>query len=344
MVALTAKDMDGTTALIRSRNADGGWGPWYPTSRVDTGRNDHVSIDRTGTEPIYVGLTKAVQVLLTHKASGTVPPGVTPARSDDPELIGSPDLSAVLIDPGRVAVDAALSTVAAPLPGGGPKVITRAEWGADPALLCDKPTYDDGLGGITVHHTDGRNDYTQAESAGIVRAIYAYHAKTLHWCAYRIQRAGRQVRPDLRGPRRRAGQTGRGRARGRLQREHLGRGADGRLPNRRLPAMRRSRRSGSSSAGAPRMAGLDPQGTTTMYSEGTQYSKFNQGQAVKLPIVFAHRDVGRTTCPGDAAYAMMDRIRTIAAQTAGAVDTGTGTGTGTDTKATVPSDNSAGTT
>jgi uncharacterized protein with LGFP repeats len=38
---------------------------------------------------------------------------------------------------------------------------------------------------------------------------------------------------------------------------------------------------------------------------------------VELPIVFAHRDVGNTSCPGDAAYARMDRIRAIAAETAG---------------------------
>jgi uncharacterized protein with LGFP repeats len=54
---------------------------------------------------------------------------------------------------------------------------------------------------------------------------------------------------------------------------------------------------------------------------------------VKLPIVFAHRDVGRTDCPGDAAYAMLDRIRTIAAQTARAA----GTSPDSDAKATVPS-------
>ena len=33
MVALTAKVMDGMTALIRSRQADGAWGPWYPAAR-----------------------------------------------------------------------------------------------------------------------------------------------------------------------------------------------------------------------------------------------------------------------------------------------------------------------
>lgn len=335
MVALTAKVMDGMTALIRSRQADGAWGPWYPAAPADTGRNDHISSERTGTEPIYVGLTKAVQVLVTHKASEAVPPGVTPARSDDPALIGSPDLSAVLIDPGRSAVDANLSTVAAPLSGGGPKVITRAQWGADPSLLCDKPTYDDGLGGITVHHTAGRNDYSPAESAGIVRAIYAYHAKTLHWCDI-----GYNALVD------KYGQIFEGRAGG-LDKPVEGAHAGGFNQNTSGVALMGDYQSQAPSDAAiqaigqfigwrARVAGLNPQGTTTMYSEGTRYTKYRQGEAVKLPTVFAHRDVGNTTCPGDAAYAMMDRIRSIAAQTAGA----TGAGPGTDAKATVPDNNS----
>gem|GEM_PF-334417 len=337
MVALTAKDLSDTSAMIRSRKSDGGWGPWYPASRVDTGRNDHVAMDKTGTEPIYVGLTKAVEVLVTHRAAGAVPPGVTPARSDDPALIGSPDLSAVLIDPGRSAVDAGLSTVAAPLPGGGPKVITREQWGADPSLLCDKPTYDDGVGGITVHHTAGRNDYTPAESAGIVRAIYAYHAKTLHWCDI-----GYNALVD------KFGQIFEGRAGG-LDKPVEGAHAGGFNENTSGVALMGDYESEPPSDAAiqaigqfvgwrAKEAGLNPQGNTTMYSEGTQYSKFGQGEAVKLPIVFAHRDVGNTTCPGDAAYAMMDRIREIAAKTAGAVTTSPGT----DARAAAP-ENSSGT-
>ncbi len=335
MVALTAKDLADTTAMIRSRNSDGTWGPWYPTARVDTGRNDHVANTRTGTEPIYVGSTKAVQVLTTHKADGALP-GVTPARADDPALVAGQDLSAVLIDPGRGAADSALSTIAAPLAGNGPKVITRDQWGADPALLCDKPTYDDGLGGITVHHTAGRNDYTQAESAGIVRAIYAYHAKTLGWCDI-----GYNALVD------KYGQIFEGRAGG-LDKPVEGAHAGGFNKNTSGVAIMGNYETEPPSDAAiqaigqfigwrAKVAGLDPKGRTTMYSEGTQYTKYKQGQAVQLPIVFAHRDVGNTVCPGDAAYALMDRIRETAANAANA----TNPSPGTDAKAAVPADNSS---
>ncbi|MDP1068909.1 hypothetical protein, partial [Klebsiella pneumoniae] len=74
-------------------------------------------------------------------------------------------VTAVLIDPGASEADSNLQAVAAPLGGSGPSVITRAQWGADESLRCDSPTYDDFIGGATVHHTAGSNNYTKAESA-----------------------------------------------------------------------------------------------------------------------------------------------------------------------------------
>lgn len=308
MVALTAKELADTTSLIRAQQADGTWGPWFPTDRVDTGRSDHAAAPaRTGTEPIYVGETKAVQILTTHRA-------IAPAadRSDDRAQQAASQLSAVLIDPGRGAIDDNLTSVAAPLPGGGPKVISRAQWGADESLRCEEPTYDDGLGGITVHHTAGRNDYSKAESAGIVRAIYAYHAKTLGWCDI-----GYNALVD------KYGQIFEGRYGG-LDRPVEGAHAGGFNENTAgvammgdfetdAPSDAQLQATGQFVGWRAKIAGLDPEGHTTMYSEGTDYTPYAEGEAVDLPIVFAHRDVGNTTCPGDAAYARMDRIREIAA-------------------------------
>ncbi|WP_342761005.1 N-acetylmuramoyl-L-alanine amidase [Nocardia terpenica] len=313
MVALTGQDLAGTSALIRARNADNSWGPWYSTDEVETGRNDRTRPDRVGTEPIFVGSTKAVQVLTTHRAAAIA--NANSGRSDDPGRAAAANMSAVLIDPGRGPDDGNLAAVAAALPGGGPRVIARKEWGADDSLRCEEPTYDDGLGGITVHHTDGRNDYTPEESAGIVRAIYAYHAKTLGWCDI-----GYNALVD------KYGQIFEGRAGG-LDRPVEGAHAGGFNENTSGVALMGDFQTEPPSDAAiqavgqfigwrARIAGLDPKGSTTMYSEGTEYTKYAEGEAVRLPIVFAHRDVGNTACPGDAAYAQMDRIRDIAAATA----------------------------
>ncbi|WP_433523973.1 N-acetylmuramoyl-L-alanine amidase [Nocardia pseudovaccinii] len=327
VVALTAHDLANTKALVRARQSDGGWGPWYDAEAVDTRRNDRATGGTTGTEPIYVGNTNSVQILVTRKpavaavprppvagdAEGAVPMLPTPAagRSDDPAQTAAA-LTAVLIDPGRGAIDSALKNVATALPGGGPNIITRSQWGADESIRCEEPTYDDQLGGLTVHHTAGRNDYTPAESAGIVRAIYTYHAKTLGWCDI-----GYNALVD------KYGQIFEGRFGG-LDRPVQGAHAGGFNENTSGVALMGNYESEEPSEEAinaigrfigwrSKIAGLDPKGYTTMYSEGTEFTSYAQGEAVRLPVVFAHRDVGNTSCPGDSAYADMDRIRDIAA-------------------------------
>ncbi|WP_309230302.1 N-acetylmuramoyl-L-alanine amidase [Nocardia sp. SYP-A9097] len=393
MVALTAPELIGTTALIRAKRTDGGWGPWYPTEAVDTPSK---KAGRSGTEPIYVGNTKSVQILVTRKNTAkpvnapanvpaappvdaqAVPPAdvqaVPPANPDapvldapanpdapvapnpgapapvapanpgapvpnapnpdaqalpgrpeaapftdhsgDPAQINLEKLAAILIDPGRGAADENLNRVAAPLPGGGPKVISRAQWGADESLRCEEPTYDDGVNGITVHHTAGRNDYTAAESAGIVRSIYTYHAKTLGWCDI-----GYNALVD------KYGQIFEGRFGG-LDRPVEGAHAGGFNINtagvafmgnheEEAPTEEAIQAMGNFIGWRSKVAGIDPEGKTTMYSEGSDYTRYALGQAVKLPNIFAHRDVGNTSCPGDLAYELMDRIRSIAESVAG---------------------------
>ncbi|MFB7720718.1 N-acetylmuramoyl-L-alanine amidase [Nocardia sp. NPDC056100] len=382
MVALTAPELVGTTAYIRAKRSDGGWGPWYDSEAVDTPAKKP---GRTGTEPIYVGKTKSVQILVTKKNTGRAvaapvdPPAAqdvpanpapeaapgaqaapepapnapanpeaqpapaanpdaqpvpnapanpdtlaTPAQPEvapftdhgDPAQINLEKLAAILIDPGRGAADENLNRVAAPLPGGGPKVISRAQWGADESLRCEEPTYDDAVNAITVHHTAGRNDYTASESAGIVRSIYAYHAKTLGWCDI-----GYNALVD------KYGQIFEGRFGG-LDRPVEGAHAGGFNINtagvafmgnheEEAPTEEAMQAMGNFIGWRAKVAGIDPEGKTTMYSEGSDYTRYPLGQAVKLPNVFAHRDVGNTTCPGDMAYDLMDRIRSLAENVAG---------------------------
>jgi uncharacterized protein with LGFP repeats len=377
LVALTASDVADTDAMIRAQNEDGTWGPWSVTEPLETARNDAAPDSRRGTEPIFVGATNAVQVLLTPRpgpepnlagaeappeeapapaapaapaapeapapveapapaeapvpaeapapvaapAEGTPELGYVPASSSrplhaqDPAQALADSVSAVLIDPGTSPADATLADIAGPVGTSGLKVISRSQWGADESIRCDEPTYDDSLGGATVHHTAGSNDYSKAESAEIVRAIYAYHAQTLGWCD-----VGYNVLVD------KYGQIFEGRAGG-LDRNVQGAHSGGFNENTMGIAMM-----GDFSSATPpdatvdsvgrflgwrlAKAGLDPKGHTTMYSEGTSFTPYPRGAAVDLPIIFAHRDVGSTSCPGDGGYAQMDKIRNIAAEAA----------------------------
>ncbi|MEU2036819.1 N-acetylmuramoyl-L-alanine amidase [Nocardia amamiensis] len=280
--------------------------------------NPHTSDPTQQTNPHTSDPTQQTNPHTGDPAQQTDPRPGDPAqpRSDDvAQLI--PDLTAVLINPGRGTIDGSLHNVAAALPGGGPAVITRAQWGADESIRCDEPTYDDGLGGVTVHHTAGRNDYSKSESAGIVRAVYTYHAKTLGWCDI-----GYNALVD------KYGQVFEGRFGG-LDRPVQGAHAGGFNENTSGVALMGDYESiqptqesidaiGAFVGWRTKVAGLNPKGYTTMYSEGTSFTPYAQGEAVRLPIVFAHRDVGNTSCPGEAAYALMDRIREIAAGAPGA--------------------------
>ncbi|WP_241383396.1 N-acetylmuramoyl-L-alanine amidase [Rhodococcus sp. CH91] len=380
LVALAAEDVAATDALIRAQKDDGSWGPWTVTEPIETRADDATETGRSGTEPIYVGATRAVQVLLTPRpgpepnlAGAEAPPappaadappappapeappaapapeapapapeapapldeapapvaepaadapdlGYVPASSskplrENPLKAAAEAVSAVLISPGSSETDARLGDIASPLGNSGLKVITRQQWGADESIRCQNPTYDDSLGGATVHHTAGSNNYSKAESAGIVRAIYAYHARTLGWCD-----VGYNTLVD------KYGQIFEGRAGG-LERNVQGAHAGGFNENTHGIAIM-----GDFSTQAPPQAaidsvgkflgwrlaraGLDPKGRTTMYSEGTSFTPYPRGTAVDLPIIFAHRDVGNTSCPGDGAYGQMGKIRDIAAAAA----------------------------
>ncbi|MER6954255.1 N-acetylmuramoyl-L-alanine amidase [Streptomyces sp. NPDC000618] len=63
-----------------------------------------------------------------------------------------------------------------------PPITSRAGWGADESISPEAPEYNADVKAVFVHHTDGANDYScTADSASIVRAIYAYHVQVSGW-------------------------------------------------------------------------------------------------------------------------------------------------------------------
>ncbi|WP_035096576.1 LGFP repeat-containing protein [Corynebacterium glutamicum] len=221
---------------------------------------------------------------------------------------------------------------------GMPKVISRAGWGADESLRCSNPTIDkDGVSAITIHHTAGSNNYTEAQAAAQVRGAYSYHAQTLGWCDI-----GYQSLVD------KFGNIYEGRAGG-MTKAVQGAHAGGFNQNTWaismmgdystvVPSDATINAVGELAGWRAKVAGFDPTGTDTHYSEGTSYAKYSYGAQVKLPNIFAHRDVGYTTCPGDAGYAQMGNIRQIAKAKYDSLQSGN-TG-GTTTAASTPKETS----
>jgi uncharacterized protein with LGFP repeats len=318
LVALTAADLSGTSARFRAQQSDGSWGPWYDADAMD-GSDDTTPGTVKGTEPIFVGRTTHVQIAVTRPVGApaiTARPaeakgglGYVPASVDAP--LG-PNLNAVLISPPEAPSDIALPT-AASAPGQPPAIISRAQWGADEGLKCGNTVYDNGVRAAVVHHTAGSNDYGPGDSAGIVRSIYEYHTRTLGWCDMAYNALVDKY-----------GQVFEGRAGG-MTRPVEGAHTGGFNENTWGVAML-----GDFTAVPPtpiqlrttgRLIGwrlgfdrVDPRGTVALVSAGGHFTHFSKGTIVNLPTIFAHRDVGDTECPGNAAYAEMGLLRDTAAR------------------------------
>ncbi|MDK8767614.1 N-acetylmuramoyl-L-alanine amidase [Corynebacterium freneyi] len=221
------------------------------------------------------------------------------------------DVEAVFIDGNVQEGDGIDPIVDAKNLTGMPRVITRAGWGANENSRCRNATYDDSMKATTVHHTAGSNNYTEAQAAGIVRGVYHYHAQTLGWCD-----VGYNAMVD------KYGNIYEGRYGG-LDKNVQGAHAGGFNKNTWgismlgdyssvQPTQAMINSVGNMLGWRHKVAGVDPKGTTTLTSAGSHYAKYPYGTQVKLPNIFAHRDVGNTTCPGNAGYAQMDNIRSIA--------------------------------
>jgi uncharacterized protein with LGFP repeats len=332
MVALTADDMTGTSARVRAKKSDGSWGPWYEAEALDGVGEESAQqcnppgrcapAHRTGTDPVFVGRTTAVQIAV-RRPQGVAPTGPVPAGAARHDLGYVPanveepfaqNLNAVLISPPQAPVDVQWEPPAAvTAPGQAPNIIGRGEWGADESMRCGNTVYDNGVRAGVVHHTAGSNDYTPEDSAGIVRSIYEYHTRTLGWCDIAYNALVDKY-----------GQVFEGRAGG-MTRPVEGAATGGFNQNTWSVAMIgdfetvpptpiQLRTTGRLLGWRLGLDRVDPLGTVALASGGGSFTFFARGTVATLPTIFTHRDVGNTACPGDAAYAAMPLLRETAAR------------------------------
>ena len=283
--------------------------------------------DVGGTEPYVVGGATGVQ-LRVAAGDGVLPQDLRlhliPAEPSGEETVAStPQQTA------EIAADAGPSTAAATASAApatavaqnavpetvstqaraavpAPRVVHRAGWGADESTMTWTPRHDP-LRAAVVHHTAGTNSYTAAQSAGIVRGIYHYHAVTRDWgdIGYNFiidkygqvfeGRAGSLNVPPGRMP---EAAHARSFNRGTLGISVLGDYSTLYAPDSVLATMARV------IAWKFDAAGIDMSTPSGMVSPGTAH----RPAGVDLPRVFAHRDVGATTCPGNNIYARIPRL------------------------------------
>jgi N-acetylmuramoyl-L-alanine amidase len=196
-----------------------------------------------------------------------------------------------------------------------PKLISRSGWGADGPGGCEPrtgPVYGQ-VRAIAVHHTVTSNSYPRSESRAIVLAICRYHRNGNGW-----NDIGYGALAD------RFGRLFEGRAGGRWK-PVVGAHAVGYNAQSAGIAV-----IGDHSATSPSDAvmkglagylayrldrlGFRAGGKATLRSGGGSGNRYAAGTRVRVGRIFRHRDVGITSCPGDALAREIDRLRRITAR------------------------------
>ena len=287
---------------VRVRQADG-WTawlpiPWHDDHGPDTGTPEAQQV-REGSDPLLTAESDAVQVWVQ------TPDGQAPANTQ-----------VHLVDTDDVGIQQSDLSEAAAAPG-MPKIVTRAQWGADESQRNRDPSYCDAVKVGFVHHTVSSSTYTPEQATAQVRSLYAWYTEGLKYSdmAYNflVDRFGTLYEG-------RAGGTSKcvigGHTAG-LNTNSFAVSAMGNFdefnpPDDQMNAMKES--IAQLMAWKLGLTKRDPAGKDTLVSNGSLGSGYwEAGQTATLNRVSGHRDAGNTACPGQYLYAHMGEIRARAA-------------------------------
>jgi hypothetical protein len=190
-----------------------------------------------------------------------------------------------------------------------PAIVPRSVWGANESIRRAPPAYASEVKFAVVHHTAGRNDYTRAQAAAIVRGIQLFHVQSNGW-----NDIGYNFLVD------RFGTIYEGRYGG-VDRNVVGAHALGFNTGSVGIALLGTYGNTTPSAAAQDaiarliawrldLAHVDPASTLTFISGGSE--KYAPDAPVTLRAVSGHRDTGSTECPGNALYARLGAIASSA--------------------------------
>ena len=284
LVGATWASSTGTVTFEVRTLAGGTWSAWSELSAKET---QDATKPKNATEPLYVGDATGVEL----RAVGAAGSSIT-------------SLSALTVTSPTVAADSTLATVSAQAVTGGvaqPAIISRAAWGADESLRgtngadCLIPKIDSTVKAAVIHHTAGTNSYTAAQSASIVRGIYAYHVQGNGWCDI-----GYNFLVD------KYGQIFEGRFGGIRLPVH---GAHATSWNTDTVGVSFMMNSSTLDATPASIAAAE---SLLAWKLGNTYRTPNGWTALvgaSIPVMFGHRDVMQTDCPGTNLYARMQQLR-----------------------------------
>jgi hypothetical protein len=173
----------GTTIQVRVQDA-AGWSAWSelhvdPEHGPAPGSSE-ARRARFGSDPLLAQDARRVQVRI-DTPDGRLPKGTGLTLVDAPSA--SSVAPAGTISQSGTSVRGAFVQQAAMVSQstsvGQPAIITRAQWGADESWRSRAPYYTSDLRAGFIHHTASTSSYTREQAAAQVRAIYAYHTRSL---------------------------------------------------------------------------------------------------------------------------------------------------------------------
>jgi hypothetical protein len=321
----------GTEFKVRVRES-GIWSQWFTLSYGEyqgVGNDGSESLEtRTGSDPLLSGLANGVEVVMEN-TSGIVPAQmkvslVNSQVTSQDRNIGNETMRMVTSSNGIQALNATAFSGAAVSPQGAlvarPRIVSRAEWGANETWRDPVPRVGSTLLAGIVHHTASTNNYTAAQAPAQMRNLYAYFTKSLNYADmgynFLVDKYGTIYE----------GRSGcaigavncesatvpvQGAHTAGLNIETFGVSAIGNydvLAPENPAAMVESIASLMAWKLAP--YGLDPNATANIMSTDTSgSSKYRAGQVAVTQVISAHRDVGKTVCPGRYLYPYMNEIR-----------------------------------
>ncbi len=321
----------GTEFEVRVRES-GTWSDWFHLEYGEyqgVGKDGSESVDsRVGSDPLLTGLADGVEVKMEN-TSGIVPSQmkVTLVNSEvtnQDKFIGKQSMRMATNDPLSQAQSGVVTSLEAVSPQGAvvprPRIVSRAEWGADETWREAVPRVGTTLLAGFVHHTATTNNYTAEQAPAQMRNLYAYFTQSLNYSDmgynFLVDKFGTiyegrsgcakdAVNCDS------AAVIAQGAHTAGLNVNTFAVSAIGNydvLAPENPEAMVESIASLMAWKLAP--YGLDPNAMAYIPSTDTSgSSKYSAGQTAVTQVISAHRDVGKTACAGRYLYPYMDQIR-----------------------------------
>jgi len=280
---------------IRSRTGNR-WGGWQQVPLLHDVPDDPGAGSRLGTDVVWIGPATGVQI----RVEGRRPDDLTlvllhPARRTS-DLVLDQQVSARAL--------AAEEEPATRVPR--PDLIGRSDWGANESLRSGRPTYNNTIRQVHVHHTVNSNSYARGDVPAMIRGMYAYHTQSLGWSDigynFLVDRFGRAYVGRAGGPAKlvRGAHT--------LGFNHdstgisvIGNYETARPTNAALDTL--------AAVAAWKLARFDRKPRQKIRVTSTGSDRFAAGQSVRLPVIDGHRDTNETACPGQHLYGALPKVR-----------------------------------